>query len=51
MRMVQEEVKYSEEHLGMDSPNTQQSRTYLADVLAKSGKKVGDRQQATQSGR
>ena len=38
--MVQEEVKYSEEHLGMDSSNTQQSRAYLADALAKNGNKV-----------
>ena len=38
--MVQEEVKFSEEHLGMDSTNTQQSRAYLADALAKNGNRV-----------
>lgn len=30
----------SEQELGFDSPNTQQSRAYLADVLAKLGRTV-----------
>lgn len=47
--VAQEEVKYSEEHLGMDSPNTQQTRAYLADALAKNGNKVEPPQQAIQS--
>ena len=33
----------------MDSPNTQQTRVYLADALAKNGNKVEPPQQAIQS--
>ena len=37
---MQEEVKYSKEHLGAQNANTQQTRAYLAEVLAKNGNKV-----------
>ena len=33
-------MAHGEEQLGLDSPNTQQSRAYLADVLAKQGQTV-----------
>ncbi len=38
--MLQEEVKYSEHQLGAQNANTQQTRAYLAEVLAKKGNKV-----------
>ena len=38
--VLQEEVKYSEGHLGAQDANTTQTRTYLAEVLAKQGNKV-----------
>ena len=42
---VQEEFKYSVEHLGAQNPNTHQTRAYLAEVLVKKGNKV--RKQST----
>lgn len=41
-------MKHCEQQLGPESPNTQQSRTYLANVLAKLGKKVGQHHDASQ---
>ena len=37
---MQEEIKHSEDRLGADNANTQQTRAYLAEVLAKTGNKV-----------
>ena len=40
MVVVQEEFKYSEDQLGVQNPNTHQTRAYLAEVLVKKGNKV-----------
>ena len=43
--VVQEEFRYSVEHLGAQNPNTHQTRAYLAEVLVQKGNKV--RKQST----